>query len=191
MNETRKQKIAAIGRRRQPGIIVVLEDIHDPHNSAAILRTCDGLGIQNVWFIFEKEKPYNPRTIGKASSSSANKWLDFTVHSSTSSCIEKLRHDGYTVITTALTDAAIPLTKAVFPEKNIAIIVGNEHRGVSETAIRLADKIIMIPMTGFVQSLNVSVATAIILWEIVRKRTTPQSISEQKQLLRTLLKRAG
>lgn len=195
MNEQRKQKIATVVQKRQPGLIVVLEDIHDPHNAAAIVRTCDAFGIQNVWFVFGKETPYNPRSIGKASSSSANKWLDFRVFSSTHECILTLKQKGFTVYTTALSDRALPLDTCVFPQKNIAVIVGNEKSGVSETARSEADAILTIPMLGFVQSLNVSVAAAVVLWEITRQRKsdTPSRTlptKEQKTLLENLLERA-
>ena len=73
----RRGKISKVIERRQEGVIV-LEDIHDPHNAAAVWRSCDGFGFQKVYLIFEKEKVFNPKKIGKASSSSANKWLDIT-----------------------------------------------------------------------------------------------------------------
>ncbi len=193
MNEARRIKILSIVQRRQSGIIVVLEDIHDPHNAAAILRTCDGLGIQHVCFIFGKEKKYNPRNIGKASSSTANKWLDFEVFDSTKSCLQELKRNGYTIIATALSGTSESLLSAQFPEKKIAILVGNEHRGLSEESIRSADRVIMIPMMGFVQSLNVSVATAIVLWELTRKQAEKRRLSrtEQQKLMKDLIQRSG
>ena len=77
----RLQKIQAVAKSRQNGVIV-LEDIHDPHNAAAVLRTADAFGIQKIYFIFNKQERFNPRKIGKATSSSANKWLDFEVFTS-------------------------------------------------------------------------------------------------------------
>lgn len=168
MDQKRLERIRKIKENRRQGIIVILEDIHDPHNSAAILRTCDALGIQNVWFIFEKETPYDPKKIGKATSATANKWLDFTIFTSTLQCINTLKQQGYTVMVTALTSNAQSILDHKATDKKIAIVVGNEKSGVSETALALADQVIKIPMRGFVQSLNVSVATAIILWEITK-----------------------
>lgn len=170
MQSKRRERITHVVENRQRDIIVVLEDIHDPHNAAAILRTCDAMGIQNVWFVFENEKPYNPKHIGKSTSSSANKWLDFQTFSSTSSCVNKLIKQGYSIIVTALTDQSIPLHEFACRKKKIAIIVGNEHRGASDEILRHADIVLKIPMLGFVQSLNVSVATAITLWEITKHR---------------------
>jgi len=73
--EERQNKIQRVIEQRQEGVIV-LEDIHDPYNAAAVWRSADGFGFQKVYLVFEKEKTFNPKKIGKASSSSANKWLD-------------------------------------------------------------------------------------------------------------------
>ena len=195
MNEKRIQRINSVVSLRQKGIIVILEDIHDPHNAAAILRTCDAMGIQNVWFIFEKETPYNPKRIGKATSSSANKWLDFQIFSSSASCIRSLKKERYNIIVTALTDRSIALDDYRMENNNIAIVVGNEHRGVSEEMLNHADSVLKIPMAGFVQSLNVSVAAAIVLWEITKQRSQldPAPVlgkKEQRELLKNMLERA-
>lgn len=192
MEQKRLNRITQVVKNRQDGIIVVLEDIHDPHNSAAILRTCDAMGIQNVWYIFEKEKRYNPKKVGKATSSSANKWLDFQIFDSTDACIDTLKKEGYVIAVTALSDKSVSLMEKKFDEQKIAIIVGNEHSGVSETAIKSADIMIRIPMFGFVQSLNVSVAAAMVLWEITKQRNTnhPNPAKEQQRLLEDFIERA-
>lgn len=182
MNESRRNKIISVVKQRQAGIIVVLEDIHDPHNAAAILRTCDGIGMQNVYFIFEKETEYNPKKIGKASSSSANKWLNFQIFHSTETCLTKLHNEGYTIIATALTQTSESLMTATFQEPKIALFVGNEKNGLSPGAITRADRTLMIPMLGFVQSLNVSVATGIILWEITKQRMNKFLLINKEQL---------
>lgn len=187
----RKEKIQSVVSRRQRDIIVVLEDIHDPHNAAAILRTCDGLGIQNVWYIFENESPYNPKKIGKATSSSANKWLDFTTFTSSKDCIQQLKKDGYDIVVTALTDHAVALPDFTDVQKKLAIVVGNEHRGASEEILAAADTVLMIPMAGFVQSYNVSVATAIVLWDITNKRHDSMTLDKntQQKLVESFSKR--
>ncbi len=195
MEQKRIDRITNVVRNRQRDIIVVLEDIHDPHNAAAILRTCDALGIQNVWFIFEKEKSYNPKRVGKATSSSANKWLDFIIFKSTLQCINTLIQQKYRIVVTALTNESISLADYQVADEKIAIVVGNEHAGISEAMQNVANVVLKIPMMGFVQSLNVSVATAIVLWEITRQRLSsknPWSLSEKAQqtLLADFLKHA-
>lgn len=184
------QKAAAL---RQNGVVLVIEDIHDPHNAQAILRTADAFGIQEIHFIFEQEKSYNPRRVGKSSSSSAMKWLDYTIWNSTHECLTALKKRRFHVVATGFTDTAIPLNRTQFRTKNIALVVGNEHRGVSPDAMQIAGEIIMIPMRGLVQSLNVSVATAIVIAEITRqrerKKLPPLSKKQQNALVASWLKR--
>lgn len=165
----RQRKIENVIERRQEGVIV-LEDIHDPHNAAAVWRSGDGFGFQKVYLIFEQEKGFNPKKIGKASSSSANKWLDFRVFRSTKVCLEKLKKDGFKIFATVLDREAKRLSGVDFKTKKVAIMLGNEHRGLSETAINLADEKIYIPMKGMVQSFNLSVTAAIVMYEADRQR---------------------
>ena len=166
----RQQRIRCVWSQRQSGIIVVLEDIHDPHNSAAIFRTCDAFGIQEVYLVFVEEKHYNPRKIGASSSSSANKWLNFTRFDSTSACIDQLRQNDFTVVATTLSSASDSLFATDFTYDKIALLFGNEHRGLSVEACNRSDKKIIIPMSGMTQSLNVSVTAAICIFETMRQR---------------------
>jgi tRNA (guanosine-2'-O-)-methyltransferase len=169
MIEERQEKISKVIDQRQEGVIV-LEDIHDPHNAAAVWRSCDAFGFQKVYLIFNKEKVFNPKKIGKASSSSANKWLDFEIFRSTEECMNKLKNEGYKIWATVLDKEAKRLSEVGFETKKVAIMLGNEHRGLSETAIKMADEKIYIPMRGMVQSLNLSVTAAIMMYEIDRQR---------------------
>lgn len=165
MTPTREKKIKeVINRRRQA--VVVLEDIHDPHNAAAVMRSCEAFGVYKVCFIFEKEKRYNPKRVGKISSASANKWLEIEVFSSTKECFLKLKKKGYKIIVTALDEKAVGLDKVSLENPKIALVFGNEHRGVSEQAIKLANETVYIPMQGMVQSLNISVTAAICIYEM-------------------------
>jgi len=165
-SERRLQKITKIVNSRQFTLRVVLENIHDPHNVSAIFRTCDAVGIPKVSLIYYLEK--FPK-IGKKSSASAFKWVEKEKFSSVSECFESLKKDGFTIYTSTISDDAIDLYKLNF-KKKIAIVLGNEHRGVSNEAAKLADKKFKIPMFGMVQSLNVSVAAAIVLYEALRQR---------------------
>lgn len=191
----RRAKIKHVVANRQSGIIVVLEDLHDPHNAAAILRTCDAFGIQAVHFIFEKEKKYNPHRVGRVSSSSANKWLDYTVWTSTRDCMAKLKKQNFFFIGTALANNAKNILSARLTHKKIALVLGNENRGLSEDAQKLCDEILMIPMQGMVQSLNVSVTASICLFEITRQRNKKikqflLSPQDRKILMSNFLERA-
>jgi tRNA (guanosine-2'-O-)-methyltransferase len=181
LTSKRSKKLRAVASNRQSGLIIVLEDIHDPHNAAAVLRTCDAFGIQDVYFIFEQEEPFNPRRVGKATSSSANKWLTFTVSNSTRRTLQKLRKQGYEIIATVADTNAKDIFATKLTSKKIAILIGNEHRGLSPTAVKLADTLITIPMLGMVQSLNLSVTAAILMFEITRQRQ-----KQKKQYLRSV-----
>jgi len=175
ISRNRLKKFTEVAQNRQAGLALVLEDIHDPHNAAAILRTCDGLGIQDVYVIFEQEAFYNIKKIGKVSSSSANKWLTFHHFRSTKECFKELRKMGYTIALTILDNQAEDASRSDLTEKKLALVVGNEHRGVSPDAIRLADRKLYLPMQGFVQSFNVSVTAALFMYEIVRQRRASPS----------------
>jgi tRNA (guanosine-2'-O-)-methyltransferase len=185
VTKERLEKLARVAGARQKNLAVILEDLHDPHNAAAILRTCDAFGIQDVRFIFDQEKAYNPRRIGKVSSASANKWLSITVYKSTTEALTALRKEKFQNAATLLDTKSVSLNRLKFPEK-IALWLGNEHRGLSPLAAKAAHLKINIPMRGLVQSLNVSVTAAILIYEISRQREKkPQLLSarEQKNLL--------
>lgn len=162
-------RLRTVAAQRQGGI-VVFQDIHDPHNAEAALRSLDGFGFQYAWFIFEQEQPFDPRRVGKSSSASANKWLEYKVFYSTATALRALRELGYEVVATVPTPDAEPLFEAKFLRREIALLFGNEHRGLTEEAIAAADRRIVIPMAGMVRSLNLSVTVAICLYEVTRQR---------------------
>lgn len=153
-------------RRRQPNLTVVLEDIHDPHNVSAILRTADAVGIPEVQLVYSVDKV--PR-LGKKSSASAVKWVKRRTFRSIKECYDRLHHEGFTICATSLTKRSISLYRLDLTRK-VALVFGNEHRGVSPAAARSADENFLIPMTGMIQSLNVSVACAVSLYEAHRQR---------------------
>ena len=168
--------------------IVILEDIYDPHNAQAVFRSCDAYGIQRVCLVFDKQEPFNPRAIGKLTSASANKWLTFQTFADIASCYRELRKEGYIIFATALTNKAVSIFEADLSPPRAALAFGNEHAGLSHRAVEEADKVVMIPMRGMVQSLNLSVTTATFLFEMTRQRITKgleayQLASEKQQEL--------
>jgi tRNA (guanosine-2'-O-)-methyltransferase len=166
LSERRLQKITSVVKSRQHSLKLVLENIHDPHNVSAIFRTCDAVGVPKVSLIYTLEK--FPK-IGKKSSASAFKWVEKEKFNSISDCYSSLRKDGFMIYASSISDGAIDFYKLDL-KKKIAIVLGNEHRGVSNDALSQADKMFRIPMFGMVQSLNVSVAASIILYETLRQR---------------------
>ncbi len=166
LTEKRLAKIEKVIRQRQHSLRVVMENIHDPHNVSAIFRTCDAVGVPKVSLLYTIEE--FPK-ISKVSSSSANKWIEKEKFNDTEKCFASLKEQGFKIYSTLLDENAESIYDIDFTEK-VAIVMGNEHRGVSEQAARLSDKTIFIPMRGMIQSLNVSVATAVILYEAQRQR---------------------
>ena len=164
--EKRLEKITRVVNSRQHSLTVVMENIHDPHNVSAIFRTCDAVGIPKVNLVYNFET--FPR-IGKKSSASAFKWVDKEKYKSVEECYSELRKDGFKIFASSLSDKSKNLYDLDLTQK-VAIVVGNEHRGVSETSAELADEVFLIPQFGMVQSLNVSVETAVILYEAMRQR---------------------
>ena len=170
VSEKRLEKITQVVAKRQKDFVLVLEDVHDPHNAAAILRTCDAFGVPHIHYVFDTVEAYDPKKVGKVSSSSANKWLNFTIHQSTKDCFKSLKDQGYTIVATALTDESISFYDYTFSDKKVALVMGNEHAGVSKYVLDNADAVIKLPMNGFVESLNVSVAAALFIYEVSRQR---------------------
>ena len=153
-------------RNRQPGLIIVLENVHDPHNIGAILRSCDAVGVCKVMMAYTIE---SIPEIGKTSASGAMKWLEFEQFRSIRSCYEALRSDSIRILATKIE----PRTNELYSQDltiPTAFVFGNEHRGVSGEAAEGADGLIYIPMKGMVESVNVSVAAAICLFESMRQR---------------------
>ena len=166
LTERRLNKITRVVNERQHSLRVVIENVHDPHNVSAIFRTCDAVGVPKISLLYNTEE--FPK-ISRISSSSANKWIEKERFSDTAECFNSLRVEGFKIYSTMLDETAKSIYDIDFTEK-IAIVMGNEHRGVSEEAAELSDGLIYIPMHGMIQSLNVSVATAVILYEAQRQR---------------------
>lgn len=193
-NSQRQNRIRSVVAGRQRGLTVVLEDIHDPHNVAAILRSCDAFGVQKVFCVYEQEAYVNPKHVGRSSSSSANKWLDIEIFRSTAECIAALKASGQRILTTALGGESVSIMDVDFTRTPTAVVLGNEHRGVSDQLRQASDILFQIPMRGMVQSLNVSVTAGICLYELTRQRTmtrkdVPFSAKEQTKLIEDFLHR--
>jgi tRNA (guanosine-2'-O-)-methyltransferase len=164
--EKRKNKITSVIKSRQKSLHVVLENIHDPHNVSAIFRTCDSVGIGKVSLVYNLDE--FPK-IGKKSSASAYKWVGKEKFKTMKDCAAKLKENGYKIFVSSITKDSKNIYDLDLTQKT-AIVFGNEHRGVSKEAEQVADEKFVIPMYGMVQSLNVSVAAAVVLYEALRQR---------------------
>ena len=166
MTEQREKKFLSVLEHRQPTLTVVMEDIHDPHNVSAVLRSADAVGIMEVQLLYINEE--FPK-LGKKSSASATKWVTRRKFTAVEECYAKLHEEGFTIYATHLGKKSKSLYELDFTKKT-ALVFGNEHRGVSDEAAKLADENFQIPMAGMIQSLNVSVACAVSLYEAFRQR---------------------
>jgi tRNA (guanosine-2'-O-)-methyltransferase len=162
----RRARIDAVVANRTRTLTVVMEAFCDPQNVNAVLRTCEAFGIQELHAVEGVMKPYDRN---KKISQNADKWLDVRRWSSTGECLAHLKGEGYAIYATHLDDGTRSLDALPFAGK-VALVFGNEHRGVSDEALALADATYAIPMRGFVQSLNVSVAAAISIAKAVERR---------------------
>jgi tRNA (guanosine-2'-O-)-methyltransferase len=166
ITERRAGRIQEVLARRQIDLTLVLNNIHDPHNVSAILRSCDAFGIHRVHLLYtDTAFP----ALGKKSSGSAKKWVETVRHADAATLVAALKGQGYALVATAFSEDALPLPQWNMTGR-LAIILGNEHRGVDEALAPHVDGALYIPMQGMVQSLNVSVAAAVILYEGFRQR---------------------
>jgi tRNA (guanosine-2'-O-)-methyltransferase len=164
--QQRLSRLRAAIERRQPDLHLVLENVHDPHNVSAVLRTCDAVGVGTVHLVYTYEK--FPK-IGRESSAGAWKWIERIRHVSIEECYSYLRQSGCRIYATDLSDRAENLYDLELASP-VALVFGNEHRGVSSEASELADGNLLIPMVGLIKSLNISVACAVTLYEAMRQR---------------------
>jgi tRNA (guanosine-2'-O-)-methyltransferase len=167
MTPERKERLTSVLRKRQPGLTVVMENVADPHNISAVMRTCDAVGIQDI-YILNTRIPRHKKW-GTKSSSSAEKWL--TVHQFTdaAACFREVKSRFSKVYTTHLGAGSKDLYDLNLTE-TLAFVFGNEHSGVSEEVLPYADGNFIIPQMGIIKSLNISVACAVSLYEALRQK---------------------
>lgn len=164
--DERKARVRAVIERRQKDLRLIVANIHDPHNVSAILRSCDAFGVNDVDLYYTDTMFPN---LGKKSSASAKKWVARHRHTDAEALIGGLRGQGYQILSTGFSDRAKPVM-AYDMTRPTVIMLGNEHRGVDPELDALVPDQVYIPMMGMVQSLNVSVAAAVTLYEAFRQR---------------------
>ncbi len=162
----RRQRLEQVLSLRQKDLTLVLANIHDPHNVSAIYRSADAFGVAAL-HLYYTDTAFP--SLGRKSSASARKWVDSIRHNNTLDLDQVLKTGGYQVLATSCSPQAKPLGEYDFTRPT-AVIMGNEHSGVPEELASLVDGELYIPMYGMIQSFNVSVAAAIILYEASRQR---------------------
>ncbi len=168
MTPERSDKLLRVLHKRQANLTVVLENVQDPHNISAVMRTCESVGIQDIYILTTKIPRH--KKFGAKSSSSALKWLTLHQFDDTEACFKALREKYSLILSTHLNEKAIDLYEVDFT-KSIALVFGNEHEGVSEEAQALVDGNFIIPQVGIIQSLNISVACAVTIYEAYRQKS--------------------
>ena len=188
MTPERNERLTSVLNKRQMNLTVVLENVSDPHNISAVMRTCDAVGIQEI-YILNSIIPLHKKW-GAKSSSSASKWLTIHQFTDVQTCFEALRKKYDKIYTTHLSSDAVDLYDMNLTEK-VALVFGNEHSGVTEELIGLADGNFIIPQVGIIKSLNISVACAVSVYEAFRQKTIaghynqPQIVGAEMEALRT------
>ncbi len=165
MTPDRLERINTMLDKRQPDLTVCMEGVHKHHNLAAVVRTCDAIGVSDVHAVWKSEEA----EVRGGSAAGSQNWIDVHNHTKTADAIAALKAQGMQVLVTNLSDTAVDF-KEIDYTKPTAIILGQEKFGASKEALALADQDIIIPMVGMVQSLNVSVACSVVLYEAQRQR---------------------
>ena len=175
LTDERIERLKTVANNRQQDLTVILENVHDPHNIGAILRTCDSVGIHEVFIVYTDPRLSLERNIepGKTSSSGSDKWVKVHYFDNVKDCFAQVKKSYSKILATALTQEPRNLYELDLTAST-ALLFGNESEGLSEEAIKLADGNYLIPQVGFVKSLNISVACAVSVYEAYRQRTTKE-----------------
>jgi len=155
--EARRRRILEVIEQRVGSVTVLMDAPHDPHNGAAILRSCDALGVQSVHVVPREEEFLVSSSVAKGT----ERWVDVHHHRDPAAAVATLEAGGFELIATHPRGELSPSDLSAIPR--LALVLGNEHDGIREALSKAARRSVRIPMRGFVESLNVSVSAAILL----------------------------
>lgn len=175
--EARRQRILDVIAGRVGSVTLLMDAPHDPHNGAAILRTCDAFGIQTVHVVPREEQFLVAASVAKGT----ERWVDLRQHPTPEAAVDCLRSAGFELVTTHPKGELLP--RDLRDIARLALVVGNEHDGIRDSLARAAARSVRIPMRGFVESLNVSVSAAILLASALEGRPGDLPEAEQRWLL--------
>lgn len=187
MNAQRYARIRAMLAARQHDLTVCMEQVHKPHNVSAVIRTADAVGVHEVHAVWPGSRM---RTM-VSSAAGSNSWVQVKTHRTIADAVTHLKDQNMQILATNLSDKAVDFREIDYTRPT-CILMGQEKTGITQAALDLADQDIIIPMIGMVQSLNVSVASALILYEAQRQRQnagmylraeSTLEFSEQQRLL--------
>jgi tRNA (guanosine-2'-O-)-methyltransferase len=176
MTPARFARLKTILQRRQLDLSVVMDNVHKPHNLSAIMRTCDAVGVHHIHAVNPQEHLRPSKDI----TSGSGKWVNLHQHDNLTSTIELVKSQGMRVYAAHLSDKAVDFRTIDYTQP-ATILLGEELFGLSKAGQDLADEHIIIPMLGMIDSLNVSVAAALILFEAQRQRLA-SGLYEKQQI---------
>ncbi|MEO5648831.1 MAG: RNA methyltransferase [Ginsengibacter sp.] len=167
MTPQRHKRLTSVLNHRQPDLTVVLENVFDPHNVSAVMRTCDAVGIQDIYILNNRIPPH--KKWGYRSSSTAAEWLNVFQFTDAETCFTEVRKKYQKIYTSYLGEKSADIFSVDLTE-SIALVFGNETFGVSDKIRKFADADFIIPQVGIIKSLNISVACAVTLYEAFRQK---------------------
>jgi tRNA (guanosine-2'-O-)-methyltransferase len=170
MTEQRIERFKDVVRKRQLDMTVVLENVHDPHNIGAVLRSCDAVGITEIFVLYNEPNLFTShlKVAGK-SNAGARKWVDINFYTDTDKCMQAVQSKYQTIYATHLGKTSESIYN-IDLSQSFAIVFGNEKDGISMNTLEYCNQNILIPQMGMVKSLNISVACAVSLFEALRQR---------------------
>lgn len=176
VSQRRREKIVAILSHRIGSVSVLFDAPHDPHNGAAVIRSCEAFGVQGL-HVVERDKPFlSSETVTRG----ADKWIDVHTYPNADAATARLLGEGYTLVAAHPEGELVPNDLA--DAGKITIVLGNEHAGIAGDLVAHCTKRVRVPMRGFVESLNVSVTAAILLQAATWGRPGDLSVDERERL---------
>jgi tRNA (guanosine-2'-O-)-methyltransferase len=175
LNPKRYKRIRRVLARRQPDLTVLMERVNKSHNFSAILRNCDAVGILEAHAVF----PAGGVDVSRHASAGTSKWVKVRRHRSVEDGISHLHQAGFRVLAAHPSEGAEDYREVDYSRK-VAVLIGAELDGISPRGLELADEQLLIPMAGMARSLNVSVATALVLFEAYRQRQAAGMYEESR-----------
>lgn len=189
ISDERFQKYMSLANKRQRDITIILENVYDTHNLGAAMRSCDAIGISDVYVLYtDPELQRKEFKIGKRTTAGTKKWVQIHYFQDIDYCFEEVRKKYKRIFSTHLSDKSQELYDLDL-SKPSALLFGNESDGVSQEALQKSDGNFIIPQMGMVESLNISVACAVSLFEAMRQRISknmysdPEGVKESAQPL--------
>jgi tRNA (guanosine-2'-O-)-methyltransferase len=173
--DARRDRFLEVIQQRLGSVAVVFDAPHDPHNGAAVVRSCEAFGVYGVHVVESREAFLVATTVAR----SAEKWVDVRCHKTPSQAIDALRHGGFELIAARADGELLPADLARIPR--LGLVLGNERDGISEELLGACTRSVRVPMRGFIESLNVSVTAAILLAAATSGRQGDLSAEERRK----------